>query len=199
MSSVERGGGKKRGYGGAAPRVPSVDQAEIGVDFDNLFENLMKVADDHHRYNHMLAKILTSLGQNNFHLHDGIAYVYDTQRGHLVSTARMTIHAGKDGLGVTNTSLRIAGIPMQGKQGVLIPRKASITAAYAKSRNNSNWSLEIRRNGNPISICSVPISGGRGSRAGLDVELQEGDWLQLYVAGTNVEHPMASVEIAWRQ
>jgi len=90
------------------------------------------------------------------------------------------------------------GVTMAGAQGFLMPRDATITAMWAKSRSTGSWNVEVRKNGIPITLVSIPVVGSFGSDSTIDVDVYAGDFLQFYLNGTAVDHPIAGVEIAWR-
>lgn len=84
------------------------------------------------------------------------------------------------------------------EQGFLIPRPATITGLWAKSRSQQAWTIEVRKNGIPITLVSVPVVTSKGYDGSIDVDLQPGDWIQLFLNGNAVEHPIACCELAWR-
>lgn len=170
---------------------------------DNLFEELLSLIDKPYEYNHLLAKILCDLvgqSQSQSIIYDGgVPYTVDPTRNKSLSLARVVHHAGAHGLGVTNRYLQVAGdVAAMGEQGILIQRAATITGMTAKSRTTGGWTFEVRKNGANITVASLAVSGGLGSDPVLDIDLNEGDWLQFFVSGTNIGFPVVSVELAWR-
>lgn len=171
----------------------------------DFFEQLQ---DAHHQtedYNHLIARtinelcsflsstVMTPLIQDG-----GVAYYSDVLRTKKLSTNRASVNAGYYGLNQANRYLRLADVTMAGSQGFYIPRPATITAMWAKSRSTGSWSIEARKNGSPITLASVSITSSFGTNNVLDIDLDAGDHLQLYMSGTGVDHPIAVCEVAWR-
>jgi len=168
----------------------------------DLFERLQESFHQPESYNHLLAKTLDHVcqivinGQINWV--GGVPYSTDPLRGREISVNRVTLTSAYYGLNQSDRYLRIDGVTAAGSQGFLLPRKAIIAGLWAKSRSTGSWTIEARRNGSPITLASVVISSGFGSNDFIDVELIAGDFVQLFLSGTGVDHPIAAVEIAWR-
>lgn len=174
-----------------------------GVCPPDLFERLCKRIHDPREYSQLIAEVLDLLCQRSSEQEitwqDGIPYIEDPYRKKFISTFRPNLTTGWYGLNQKNRYLRMAGgVTTGGNAGYLVPRKAVITGLWAKSRSNSPWAIEVRRNNNPITLASVNIIGSFGKDLLLDVDVDEGDFLQFYLAGTGVDHPIASMEMAWR-
>ena len=174
------------------------------VDCDNLFETLMSKVDKPHEHMHIIAellcKALAGTGNGNIEYVDGIPMHPDPDRGKTLSLSRPLIQASTHGNSKCNIYLRIGGdVPSAGKQGMLLPRKATITGIWAKSRSTSTWTIEARRNGVSLTLASATITGGKGSATNIDIDLDAGDHLQIYASGMDIDFPTAAVEIAWRK
>jgi hypothetical protein len=168
----------------------------------NLFEDLLSRIDKPYDYNYLIAKILCRLldtqAQQSIFVVGGVPYFYDPARGKYLSLARPIIRAGAYGEGVTSRYLRIEDVAASGLQGFFLPRAATVTGLWAKSRSTAPWVVEVRRNGIALTIVSETITGGSGGDANIDMDLDAGDWVQVFALGTNIEHIVAAVEIAWR-
>jgi hypothetical protein len=173
-----------------------------GVDLSTLLEQLDRLSDKPHEYNSLIAKLIRSLSEqtlgNLLRWQGGICYSFDPTRQKEISIDRSTISAGTYGKGISDRYLRVDGIPSAGSQGFLVPRAGLITGLWAKSRSMGSWSIEIRKNGIPITLVSVPVISSFGIDDSLDIDVERGDWLQFYLHGQNVEHPIAALELAWR-
>jgi len=169
---------------------------------DTLFETLLSLIDKPYDRDHLLAKLLCRIlsGQliTPIDVVDGVPMFYDPNRDKNLSFARPIVEAGAHGLNITNRYLKMEDVPSAGEQGFLLPRKATITGMWAKSRSIGNWSLEVRRNGVLLSMANVSIVNGEGSNSNIDIDLNAGDVLQIFAVGTAIAHPIAKVEIAWR-
>jgi len=170
------------------------------LNLQELFEELNENIDKPIRYNHILSNILQELnsGLSPITYVEGMAYLNDPFRGKILSATRPTITAGWYGLNQTNRYLRVEGVTTFGDSGFLLPRDATITALWAKSRSAGNWNIEIRKNNAPITLAAVPVSGGFGASTVLDFDVNQGDTIQFYLSGAAVDHPIVGLEIAWR-
>jgi len=168
------------------------------VPLQELFEELNRRIDKPIDYNHILSSWIQSFGAQNIVFVDGMPYLPDPSRGKLLSIGRPVLSAAYYGLNQSSRYLRMDGVTMAGAQGFLMPRDATITAMWAKSRSTGSWNVEVRKNGIPITLVSIPVVGSFGSDSTIDVDVYAGDFLQFYLNGTAVDHPIAGVEIAWR-
>ena len=174
-----------------------------GVCPPDLFELLCDRIHDPREYSHIIAEAIDLLcnrsAEQEITWLDGIPYIKDPTRDKFISTFRPNLTTGWYGKNQKNRYLRMAGgVTTAGSAGYLVPRKAVITGLWAKSRNNTPWVIEVRRNDSPITLASVNIVGSFGKDLLLDVDLDEGDYLQFFLSGTGVDHPIASMEMAWR-
>lgn len=175
--------------------------AIVGPD-ESVFEELQKRENDPRVYNVYLAKLLDCLIQNQaatiIEWNGGVPYALDPSRSKQLSLNRPTLSSAYYGRAISNRYLRMDGVTTMSQQGFLCPRDATITGLWAKSRSSAPWSIEIRKNGLPITLVSTSIVGSFGSDMALDVDVDAGDWLQFFASGTNIEHPLAAMEFAWR-
>ena len=168
----------------------------------DLFERLQRLISNPEEYNHLLAKTLQDLCNailtGAFTWVDGVPYILDTTRGEFLSAHRPTLTAAYYGRNMNNRYLRIDGVATAGSQGFYCPRKGIITGLWAKSRSNGAWIFEVRKNGAPITLVSTNVLSGVGSNPNVDIDVNAGDWLQFYLLGTQVDHPIAVCELAWK-
>ncbi len=168
------------------------------VDFNTLFEDLDALIDKPHDYNSLLVRALMQTSAA-FEWSGGVAFSFDPTRGKNLSVSRPVYNAGVYGLNHSNLYLRVAGVTTAGGAGIIVPRSATITALFAKSRSGTAWAIEVRKNDVPITLVSVPVVGGFGSDPQLDIDVDAGDTLEFYLSGSGVDHPIAGLEIAWRK
>lgn len=173
----------------------------MGILLQQLFEKLNDRIDKPIEYNHILtselAKIDDVLSQAVIQWIDGMPYLYDPLRQRLVSVPRASFAFGWYGNNVTNRYLKLAEVTTMGTMGLPMPRKGIITALSGKSRNSSNWTLEVRKNGIPITMCQADIISGQGEENTIEVDFEKGDFLQFYASGSGIDYPIGMVEIAW--
>lgn len=129
---------------------------------------------------------------------NGMAFIEDPIRQKFLSVSRHIVQGGEYSDTIKNRYLKIEGIPTMGQQGALIPRPATVTGVWVKCRNEEEWTLEVRRNGSHLILGSVVVSGGQATKLDLNVDLNAGDWIQVYANGELVKHPIFFVEMAWR-
>jgi len=171
------------------------------TDCDNLFETLLSKVHDPYEYNQLIARMLCELinqvGSGGVTIIDGVPVFVDAGRGKTLSYTRPCIRSAAYGLTVTDQYLLMDGVPSMSNQGFILPRKATITGLWAKSRSG-NWTFEVRKNGVALTVASLSVVGGSASDENVDIDLELGDVLQLYCNGTNVEYPVVVAELAWR-
>jgi hypothetical protein len=140
-------------------------------------------------------------GNNSLQIDNGILWVYDEGRGKWLSSFRATFDAGEKGR-VKNKYLIVHDGQTTNLSGFRLPRKATITAVSAQTRNVETWTLHIRRNGSPTNIASLTMSAVDGNHtSSLNIDVDEGDRVQFFAETTNflgIKDPLIWVEIAWR-
>lgn len=173
------------------------------VDCENLFEVLISKIDKPHEHMHIIAellcKALDQAQETNIEYVGGVPMLLDPIRNKTLSLARPIINAGDHGRNKCDQYLKLADVHTAGEQGFLIPRKATITGLWAKSRSVGSWTVEARRNNVSLTLASANITGGQGSATNVDIDLDPGDTLQIFANGDGIDHPIAAVEIAWRK
>ena len=155
---------------------------------DDFFEQLQEAMKQPEDYNHLLARTLNELCGllattqiTPLIQVGGVAYYIDVLRGKKLSTHRVTMNGSYYGLGQASRYLKLGEVTSAGSQGFLVPRPATITALWAKSRSTGSWTIEARKNGSPITLVSVSITSSFGSSMALDVDVAAGDHLQLFL------------------
>lgn len=169
------------------------------VDFNTLFERFNRLIDKPHEFNQLLVKtIIDSANLFSIANVNGVPVFQDTVRGKALSLTRPVFTASAFGNGITDRYLKIGEVPTQALQGMVMPRNATITGLWAKSRSTANWTIEVRKNGVPLSLVSLAITAGQGADPNVDMDLLAGDVLQVFANGSNISHIIAGVEVAWR-
>lgn len=171
------------------------------IPLQQLYEEFNRRGHDTHEYNRLLSSVLAELANNQqaqtIVWDNGVPYIFDPLRNKYLSLTRTVVTGAIYGGSINSTYLRIDGVATMANQGFLIPRNATITALWAKSRPTS-WNIEVRKNGIPITLVGVPVLAGSGSDGTIDLDLSQGEWIQLYANGSSIAHPIAAVELAWR-
>ena len=167
-------------------------------DANKLFELLSSRVNNQLDYNHVISWFIQGIQTLVVTYVDGMPYLPDPVRGKILSIGRPVFTAGYYGLNQRNRYLRMDSVTMAGEQGLLVPRPATITAMWGKSRSVGGWTAEVRKNGIPITLLSVPIISSFGSDVLLNVDVDAGDHIQFYMNGASVDHPIVGVELAWR-
>jgi len=183
-------------------RSPNGPPPFADVTCDELFEVLVDRIDKPHEYTHIIAELIcNALGSagTNIEFVDGVPMIPDPNRGKILSLARPIITAGDFGLGVKDRYLSIEDVPTAGRQGVRLLRPCTITGLSGQSRSTGDWILEIRKNGAAVTVASLNVTGGSADDSNMDIDMDEGDILQVMGIGTGIQHPLAAVELAWRK
>lgn len=140
-------------------------------------------------------------GSDSLQIDNGILWVYDDNRGKWLSSFRSTFDAGEKGR-VKNKYLQVHDGQTTNLSGFRLPRKATLTAIVAQTRNVETWTVHIRKNGVVTNIASLTMSAVDGNHSSsIDVDLDEGDRVQLFAETTaflGIKDPLVWVEIAWR-
>jgi hypothetical protein len=169
----------------------------------DLFEQLNLLVNSPREYNHLLAKTIDELCRaltaETITWDNGIPYIKDPVRDKWISLGRTTIFAGYYGLMQCSRYMRMSGVTMAGEVGFYVPSPATITGLWGKSRSiTEDWILEVRKNNIPITVVSVSIINGEGANQNINIDLDAGDYIQLYMNGSGVSHPIAVMDFAWR-
>ena len=140
----------------------------------------------------------TSAGQM-FVGDDGILYIYDGTRTKWLSVDRTMVGWGSNIL-TSYSYLRQFGGSPSNSNGWRMVRNGTITAITAQTGSNETWILEIRKNDSSTAIASLNMTGQKGNHSNtLNIDVNEGDFLQAYCNGLLVDYPQALIELAWRK
>ncbi len=81
---------------------------------------------------------------------------------------------------------------------VFAPQSISYSTVVPLPPSQSpRFMVQVRKNGCPTVLASLPIYTFSGSTRTLNVDVEEGDWIQIYLSGT-AYMPTAGVEFAYR-
>lgn len=168
------------------------------IDQKKFFDELNQRIDKPIEYNSLISQLFSELSASTITWDNGIPYLTDPSRQKELSLSRPVITSAFYGLNQSNRYLRLDGVTASGN-GFLCPRKATLTALWAKSRSETGWAIEVRKNDNPIALANTTVTDGWGKIDNLSIDVEEGDYIQLYLSGDGVDHPIACFEFAWRK
>ena len=133
-------------------------------------------------------------------IHDnGIAYIHDCIRVKLISTSRIYLRGGVKSRKASNQYLRVEDKQPTLSVGDSLPRPGTITSLTANCEVASTWILEVRRKGSVAVLASLAINASdRAEDTSLDIDVNQGDVIQLFMNGVNISFPRGLLEIAWR-
>lgn len=165
---------------------------------NNLFELLQNIdGSSREHYNHVLSKLFNDIAILDVKWINGVPYMADPLRGKLLSVTRATQSFGYYGPNQSDRYLRLSEVTTSGN-GYMMMRDATITGLATRSRSNANYQLEIRKNDQPSPLYMLNANAGNGIADTLDIDLDAGDFVQIYLNGSAVDHPLAFLELAWR-
>lgn len=97
---------------------------------------------------------------------------------------------------VTDTYLRTAdGAPMN-LAPLVLPFDATLEALTLRTSASHSWTLEVQKNGVLVAVASLSSGGSaKAVDSTLSIDFVAGDEIALYVAGTDVPHPSASLSL----
>lgn len=128
----------------------------------------------------------------------GIQYIYDTSRSKWLSVHRPQWLTDRNA-NASNIYMRVGEGTSTQQTGVRISRNATITAISVQTDGTETWTFEIRKNDVVTPIVSLAVVAAQGAHSNVvNVDISAGDELQFYVNGSGIDHPVATVEIAWR-
>ena len=166
---------------------------------NKLFESLQNTdGSSQEHYNHIISKLLNSLSAQNIQWINGLPYLQDPLRGKLLSLTRLTQSFNYYGPNQESRYLRLGDVVGSGN-GLIMTRNACITALTAKSRSLNSWTVEIRKNDQATPLHTLNVNAGLGIADTLDINVNAGDFVQIFINGSAIDHPLAFIELAWRQ
>lgn len=131
---------------------------------------------------------------------DGILYAYDGARAKWLSVDRNTVSWSRGSTGTSNEYLRAHDASPSSNNGYRVIRNATITAVAAQTNTNETWNLLILKNDGNVSITFLTMTNETGKHENnTNINVDEGDFIQAYCLGSNINHPLASIEFAWRK
>jgi hypothetical protein len=137
---------------------------------------------------------------------DGLLYAYDGTRNkwlsvdrNLIGWGRNKINAGSDDPLGTQYLRQYNGAPSD-LNGWRMIRKGTITAITVQSNADQTYTVEIRKNDDTDIETSLAVSNDQGKHdTTINIDFDEGDFLQCYLNGNTIDYPQVLIEIAWRQ
>uniref|UniRef100_UPI00261A3E4D hypothetical protein n=1 Tax=uncultured Polaribacter sp. TaxID=174711 RepID=UPI00261A3E4D len=133
---------------------------------------------------------------------DGLLYGYDATRSKWLSVSRNIIGWGANN-GNSNIYLRQFNGTLSNLNGWRMIRNGTITTIRVQGGSNQTYTIEIRKNDVTTAIASLDVTSAQGNHdTTINVDFEEGDYLQCYVNVTNgsrITYPQALIQIAWRK
>jgi hypothetical protein len=167
-------------------------------DFNKLFERLQEAyGSSTEEYNHIISSIFNDLGASQIFVFGDIPYIIDPLRGKYVSVARVQQGFGYYGPNQSSRYLRLESVTSSGN-GYMVMRDGVITGLSTRCRNGVNYQVQIRKNDQETPLFTLNANAGVGVADTLDINVNKGDFLQLYMDGNSIDHPLAFLELAWR-
>lgn len=131
---------------------------------------------------------------------NGILYIYDGTRNKWLSVDRTMVGWGRNSANTSNEYLRQFNGAQSNNNGWRMIRNGTITAITAQSNINQTWTLEIRKNDATTVITSLTMTATQGNHNNtLNIDVNEGDFIQAFCNGTSIDYPQTLIEIAWRK
>jgi hypothetical protein len=138
---------------------------------------------------------------------DGLLYAYDGTRikwlsvdRNLIGWGRNKINAGSDDPLGTQYLRQYNGAPSD-LNGWRMIRDGTITAITVQSNADQTYKVEIEKNNNTTAILTLLVANTELGKhvTTINVDFDEGDFLQCYLDASAVQYPQVLIEIAWRQ
>jgi hypothetical protein len=120
-------------------------------------------------------------------------YFYDSTRDKDLGVAILEIGCGRNSANTTDQYLRTYnGTPMN-QAGVALPWDATlIGGAGTGARNDQTWTIRLRKNDSATNISSLTVTNAYENHVtNADIDFDEGDRIQIYMEGTNINYPQA--------
>lgn len=131
---------------------------------------------------------------------DGILYVFDGSRSKWLSVDRVMIGWGRNSNNTTDEYLRQFNGSLSDENGWRMIRNGTITAITAQTNASSSWTLEIRKNDDITNILILDLTSEEGKHNNnVNIDVNEGDFIQAFCNGTDISNPQTLIEIAWRK
>lgn len=124
---------------------------------------------------------------------DGDVYFYDPTREKDLGVAILEIGCGRNSANTTNQYLRTYnGTPMN-QTGIALPWDATLIGGAAMGAvNTQTWTVRLRKNDSATNIASLTVTNSYEAHVtNADIDFDEGDRIQIYMEGTNINYPQA--------
>uniref|UniRef100_UPI0026226DF9 hypothetical protein n=1 Tax=uncultured Polaribacter sp. TaxID=174711 RepID=UPI0026226DF9 len=143
----------------------------------------------------------TGANAGEFHVaDDGLLYSYDATRSKWLSVDKNMIGWGRSTAGTTNEYLRQYNGTVSLNTGWRMIKDGTITAITVQSNANQTYTIQIRKNDATATIASLGVTSAQGNHdTTINVDFEEGDFLQCYLSGSSIDYPQVLIEIAWRK
>lgn len=129
----------------------------------------------------------------------GLLYMYDATRVKWLSVNRAEYWMGRNASNATNLYLRAFDGLASSSVGYRMQRAGTITAVIAQADVSGTWTLEVRRNNSVTAIASLTVTAALGNQVlTTNVDISQGDEIQLYLNGGPIANPSGAIEVAWR-
>lgn len=141
-----------------------------------------------------------SLSGQMFVANDGLLYAYDAVRTKWLSVDRTMFGWGRNSANTTDEYLRQYNGAFSINNGWRMIRDGTITAITVQTDAAESCTIEIRKNDTTTIISSLTLTNEEGRHDNtINVDFDEGDFLQCYLNGTDIDFPQVLIEIAWRK
>jgi len=130
---------------------------------------------------------------------DGLLYSYDPTRTKWLSVDRNMIGWGRNAA-ASNEYLRQYNGALSNENGWRMIRNGTITAITVQANAAGTFTIEIRKNDATAVIASLVVSAQPGAHSTtVNINFNQGDFLQCFLNGTNIQTPQVLIETAWRK
>jgi len=141
-----------------------------------------------------------SLSGQMFVANDGLLYAYDAVRTKWLSVDRTMFGWGRNDANTTDEYLRQYNGALSNNNGWRMIRDGTITAITVQTDAAESCTIEIRKNDTTTIISSLTLTNEEGRHDNtINIDFNEGDFLQCFLNGTDIDFPQVLIEIAWRK
>lgn len=129
------------------------------------------------------------------YIEDDDVYFYDTTRSKDLGVAVIQIDCGRSSNNTTNQYLRTADGVQMNRTGIALPYDATLVGiSMMGQRNNQTWTAQVRKNGVVTNLDSLTITNVYENHTwSKDTDFSAGDRIQVYMSGTNINHPRVTL------
>ncbi|NER18612.1 hypothetical protein [Spongiivirga citrea] len=141
-----------------------------------------------------------SLSGQMFVANDGLLYAYDAVRTKWLSIDRTMFGWGRNDANTTDEYLRQYNGALSNNNGWRMIRDGTITAITVQTDAAESCTIEIRKNDTTTIVSSLTLTNEEGRHDNtINIDFNEGDFLQCFLNGTDINFPQVLIEIAWRK